>query len=1367
MVKALPYQNPLLKPLSSLMLPNIPGAQPSPVVPRSTLQPIRPLTPIAPTPAQAGQSIPYPMRVPGTPYATPNFAPLKPLVQQPESPVVSAAKGFYGGVNDAGGLVSTLIGSVLPFGEANLYSESGRANVLQALQDSTYDPDTNQWFKAGSDAVQKVEDDRGDFGKEAGNLTSSLLNALSFVPIGAGANAAKSVGTVAVKDAVKDLAKSSVVGGAYSGASGTASALQDGANLPEALGAGLENVPAGLLLGAALPAAAKGLKIGGGKVVKSLKEAQAGPNSEAGFAKIPGPKPVTDASTPTVDTPVVSKTKPDTIRAFGKTIDMTPENGYQVTKTPDGGVVYKKSALSGSNIKGDKSATTNYYSSDGTKLTQAQHDAYVKGDISTIAKTSKSIKTTTNVSEIGSPKSVPTTVKTSKNPLVPKSKGVLQEVPILENIGTAKTGEKGKSAAKISKGRTYEKTSNAASKGRGAIEADKTTYGKFIKSVDEKSVPTTKQADTARALQEKFTPGSSEHKALGKIAGRNVTEAAQTLGTIDRVTRKKATAKQITTKFANHLYTILDDDRTVNKSTFKAVEEKNRAFEVARKTKDTAYNKFQADPSEVNARAYQRAHQNFTKADTESLFEEYNTVAKAIKDGGTKNTDAKKYLETLRKNSGIYFMDYVDSNLLSSTRVMLNNYINTATVAGEEAMFGKAGAALARKLVPGAQVGGGSIRGQIMGAKIGAKETITEAKLRQSAHQNGPLKTLSNFTTTGNTIGDHNITGVAYSAAYDSYRAELKAKGYKGAELERRAKVETLSDKDGRVGEAKKQALAAVGLGPIFGGDTTKLESKLTGLISGVLGDSAVAKTAAKVITRVGIGFPTVTLRGAYGGVKRSTLGFISAGQAVKNAVTKGDPNITAMHIKNAVKEAGSGATMMGIGAALASTGNLSGAYPDDKDERAAWAREGKMEYSIKLGGNWYNLPQALGVFALPFMIGANAQENVANGKAPTDDILNTTWTTIKNLSPNDQIQATLDLISGTTEGKYAQAGSSVVKALTPLGSLVNQLAKAFDPTANDTTQGDVLTQFVSKVRDGVPGLNVGLPDKEVEGKAITNPDPLARMLGAVSHEQEGGVQTTKDIKATVVAANKQLADNGVFSDDIRNLMPDDKTKALFDDIKSGKNTDPSDSKTILDAATKNVTASEDTRFLEDGNYDANLAVLKAKRDLVAADPTSREASIKAYDEQIARGQVYKDNKTPYELTQDYSKTSVSEWRAMGDPDSDEYNPDMYQALWDLDSKLAAAGGSRNTDDPSTNKFSAKKSGSGSGGSASGKANAKAAGNAIIAAAKGAPVAKLPDAPKVTQATYRKVPVTFSGKSGGNRFAPITISARSRQSKKA
>lgn len=112
------------------------------------------------------------------------------------------------------------------------------------------------------------------------------------------------------------------------------------------------------------------------------------------------PKPA-PAPAPTPETPKPAAQPLHTTRAYGKTIEMTPENGYHPTPTADGGVVYSKVNRTGSNAKGTQ--LTNYhYDQAGNKITQAQHDAMVTGRLA-----SSKPKIVSKPTENGTPKVSP------------------------------------------------------------------------------------------------------------------------------------------------------------------------------------------------------------------------------------------------------------------------------------------------------------------------------------------------------------------------------------------------------------------------------------------------------------------------------------------------------------------------------------------------------------------------------------------------------------------------------------------------------------------------------------------------------------------------------------------------------------------------------------------------------------------------------------------------------------------------------------------------------------------------------------------------------------------------------------------------
>jgi hypothetical protein len=896
----------------------------------------------------------------------------------------------------------------------------------------------------------------------------------------------------------------------------------------------------------------------------------------------------------------------------------------------------------------------------------------------------------------------------------PLEKTPQSDLPPSKIGGSAKTGEKGKSQGKYSKGQEYDESSNAASHERGRNEAANTNTDDFVQKIEKNDGMTGADRDAAVELQTRHKPGSELHRKLGDLINKYHTEAAQALGTIDRVIRKTADANHITDRFVNRLYKSTDENIKFTDKDFDEVIAKNEAFVKARDDQNAAIEAFNKDPSKGNEKDVINAFKQVDKADRDAKFTEYKTASRLTK--GSKNPTSKAFVKDLQKKAGVYTMDWVDSSMLSSSRVMINNFINTIGVRNEEAMFGKTGAAIARKLT-GTTIGGGSRKGAKLGKMIGSRHWRSDVALRQGSDENVLTKTIKNFTTTGNTIGDRNTYAAAYSGVFDHYRAKLKSEGYKGSELDRRAMVNSLADPDDIAFDYMNQALANNAMASITAGPTSaKIESVVADKIAAKLGGGTVGNTAAKLIVRMTVGFPTVIARSAAQGARRASLGSFSTAQAVKNIITKGPKEVTALHIKNAVKEAGSGATMYGIGAGLGAAGMITGSYPKDKAERDRWAREGITENSIKIGDDYYSLPSALGVFSLPFMIGANVSQHVRDGGKVTDNFLQDTFSTLMDSMPVDNIASATKLLTDMQQGKdvtdaLAKYAASATRAVTPLGSLVNQVAKMFDPTANDTTKGDFLAQFVAKVQDGIPKWSNSLPDKTVNGKPIKNPDPIPKFFGATSTSQTEGVKKTQEIKAVNDQQTSTLKDAGVFTDKLRGVLDDD-TKTIFDKAKNGEQVTPEEMKKLQSGLTKNVTATEDTRYLEDGDYDTNLAVLKAKKATLEADPTTQKGDIEKYDQQIARGEVYKELQTPYDDVKKYHAIDLTEWRDMGDPESDSYDPDTYEKLFDLDAALTDKGVSGKSSDSTKPKYYAKTTGSGSGGSSKSAAE-KAASDAL------------------------------------------------------
>lgn len=111
---------------------------------------------------------------------------------------------------------------------------------------------------------------------------------------------------------------------------------------------------------------------------------------------------------------------------------------------------------------------------------------------------------------------------------------------------------------------------------------------------------------------------------------------------------------------------------------------------------------------------------------------------------------------------------------------------------------------------------------------------------------------------------------------------------------------------------------------------------------------------------------------------------------------------------------------------------------------------------------------------------------------------------------------------------------------------------------------------------------------------------------------------------------------------------------------------------------------------IENKKYDQAIEGLQAKLKQVQSGPDATSKVVDPLKKQIATAQVLKLGKYDPAIRDDYSKTSVGEWRAMGDPESDTYDPEKFQQLSRYDSQLAANDASGNSNSTKSPKYTAK-----------------------------------------------------------------------------
>lgn len=121
----------------------------------------------------------------------------------------------------------------------------------------------------------------------------------------------------------------------------------------------------------------------------------------------------------------------------------------------------------------------------------------------------------------------------------------------------------------------------------------------------------------------------------------------------------------------------------------------------------------------------------------------------------------------------------------------------------------------------------------------------------------------------------------------------------------------------------------------------------------------------------------------------------------------------------------------------------------------------------------------------------------------------------------------------------------------------------------------------------------------------------------------------------------------------------------------------------------------------ESGDYGLARKGLEYQLSKIKDDDGVPESKKKAIKDDITRLEVTEKGNFPSSVIALYSDTSNSEWRALGNPDSEDYNLELYNMLGAYDEQLAAAGVSRSAFKGDKTKYSP--TGSGSGGGRGGK----------------------------------------------------------------
>lgn len=862
--------------------------------------------------------------------------------------------------------------------------------------------------------------------------------------------------------------------------------------------------------------------------------------------------------------------------------------------------------------------------------------------------------------------------------------------------GFTPTGEFGRSA----NGGAYQKASRAGEMQQAVQETSQMSNADVLQTARKNQMETggfnrRDIRNIAALFETKRLPrGSVEWNEARQILKEDGTVWGQQGALRNYTMRRTATADELVSRYESKIYRLADDPTKIEGKWFDEVEAAETAYTEARDEAMATFNRFNENPTSANAKAYHAAQDAADKADKVAKTTEYKVADRALK--GNKDIKQVRELEKMANDADLYQMDAVDASMLSGTGTFVRNFVNASTSGAEEGLFGGLASRVVRKLT-GQNIGGGVGKATLSGFGDGAGNIVDASKARASNAGWNPLSHIKNWATTGNQLGDSIIDSQTAHNVLDHYTSVLKEQGYKGRELTDRASVMARQDPDnlGRMYSGAARTAAGLGNGITR---NNKIETSIKNIISDTISGGKPNKfteSAAKLITRMTVGFPTAIGRSGVEGVKRFTLG---APTFIK-AFAEKDPMARALLIKEGIKQAGTGGLVLPpVFYAMGANGMITGAYPKgDKEEQARWEREGISENSVRIGDSYYQLPGYLGSWAVPALFYASLGRNDGDFKMAAAD----TAKIVPSLLPTDNMSAWQDVVQGRSDPAkfFAQQGASAVRAATPGGAVIAEIAKMFDGSKNDTNTGTTWENFLDKVQTGVPGLSNSVPNKvDDAGNEIQNPNPVPLLFGASSAAQGAGEERTAQIQANVDSEVQKMTDLGVLGDPNLEAVLDDAEKQIYEKFKSGKKLGEGDLKKLQDAFVKGVsTTGEDTAYLEREQYDTNLAALKLKKQLMEADKTVKPSDLKNMDTAIKRGEVYKEAELPYDMIESYQSTGVEEWRKMGDPEDDDYDPDMYQKLFDIDQMMTKAGVSYKKGALDKNKYYAKEKKGGSG----------------------------------------------------------------------
>jgi hypothetical protein len=179
------------------------------------------------------------------------------------------------------------------------------------------------------------------------------------------------------------------------------------------------------------------------------------------------------------------------------------------------------------------------------------------------------------------------------------------------------------------------------------------------------------------------------------------------------------------------------------------------------------------------------------------------------------------------------------------------------------------------------------------------------------------------------------------------------------------------------------------------------------------------------------------------------------------------------------------------IGAILSAFGLLTGASPEDGDEKKQWEAEGKKPYSIFIPGVGYFSIDWLQPISTGIMAGAQTFQTIFNSDKSAFEKVASPITSSLDVLFKTSILQNVSQQFGTDYGKSGTASEMLLDfgksaVFQGLPAVVKKLNRVIDPYVRNTYSGDAVQVFFQRILEYVPGGTFAIPKKiDVWGKPV------------------------------------------------------------------------------------------------------------------------------------------------------------------------------------------------------------------------------------------------------------------------------------------